>query len=440
MINTYIFDLDGTIIDSGEDIANSVNVAFEHFGYFRLSTEKLVSFVGDGARKLLERALLETTRKKFDFESDFGKKQFDEILSWYLEYYFSHSVEKTRLYAGIKELLKVLSKKNKNVALLTNKPAQISYEILKHFEIDKYFSLIVSPDCWVDVSKGEVHQDKNERKPNPKALEITVQKLCEIKNVKIQKENVLMIGDSKVDIQCGKAFGCKTVGCRGGLGKTDEMLAENPDFSFSVASEIEKFIDVLAEKDDVSEIQKFAMENEVPILQDAGSDFICEYIKNHDIKSILEIGTAIGFSSIRFAKIRENISVTTIEIDETRHNAAKENVKKENLDDRIELIFGDALEAQIDKKFDLIFIDAAKAQYIKFFEKYKENLNENGVIFSDNLSFHGMVEDLSLTHNYSTIKLVKKIRKYIDFLKNNEEFETEFFKIGDGVSVSKRIN
>ena len=115
------------------------------------------------------------------------------------------------------------------------------------------------------------------------------------------------------------------------------------------------------------------------------------------------------------------------------------NVESENLSDRIELILGNALETEIDKKFDLVFIDAAKAQYIKFFEKYKENLTENGVIVSDNLSFHGMVEDLSLTHNYSTIKLVKKIRKYIEFLKNNEEFETEFFKIGDGVSVPRKV-
>ena len=102
------------------------------------------------------------------------------------------------------------------------------------------------------------------------------------------------------------------------------------------------------------------------------------------------------------------------------------------------MIFGDALTEEIEGKFDLIFIDAAKAQYIKFFEKYKENLSENGVIVSDNLSFHGMVEDLSLTHNYSTKKLVKKIRKYIDFLKTNEEFETEFFDKGDGISVSRK--
>ena len=90
--------------------------------------------------------------------------------------------------------------------------------------------------------------------------------------------------------------------------------------------------------------------------------------------------------------------------------------------------------------FDMIFIDAAKGQYINFFQKYKENLAPDGVFISDNLSFHGMVDDLTLTHNYSTIKLVKKIRKYIDFLKQNTEFSTTFFANGDGISVSKRKN
>jgi predicted O-methyltransferase YrrM len=180
------------------------------------------------------------------------------------------------------------------------------------------------------------------------------------------------------------------------------------------------------------------MQNEVPIMQDEGSDFICDYIKSHGVKSVLEIGTAIGYSAIRFAGLSDDIRVTTIELDDERYKAAVKNVSEKGLNDRITLIHGDALTAEIEGKFDLIFIDAAKAQYTKFFEKYKSNLSENGVIISDNLSFHGMVEDLSLTHNYSTKKLVKKIRKYIDFLKANEEFETEFFKKGDGISVSRR--
>ena len=187
---------------------------------------------------------------------------------------------------------------------------------------------------------------------------------------------------------------------------------------------------------DISEIKLYARKNDVPIMQDQSQQFICEYIKNHNYKKILEIGTAIGYSTIQFAKTSPDVKVTSIELDIDRFIKARQNVEDCNLQDRITLINENALDTQLEEKFDLIFIDGPKAQYIKFFEKYKNNLNPNGVIISDNLFFHGMVEDLTLTHNYSTIKLVKKIRKYIDFLKNNQEFTTEFFELGDGISVS----
>lgn len=186
------------------------------------------------------------------------------------------------------------------------------------------------------------------------------------------------------------------------------------------------------------DIKTYARKNSVPIMQEDGIEFMVQYIKDHDVKKVLEIGTAIGYSTIKFAKAKDDVLVTSIEIDIDRHIQAKQNVNDCGLNERITLINADALTIDLDDKFDLIFIDAAKAQYIKFFEKYKNNLTEQGVIFSDNLSFHGMVEDLSLTHNYSTIKLVKKIRKYVDFLKQNQEFETTFYSLGDGVSISKK--
>ncbi len=189
----------------------------------------------------------------------------------------------------------------------------------------------------------------------------------------------------------------------------------------------------------LEEIKDFAKKNSVPILKDDSSEFICNYIKEHNCKNILEIGTAIGFSSIKFAKVAPDVHVTTIEIDIDRHNQAVQNISDNNLSSQITAIWGDATQYNLQGSFDLIFIDAAKAQYIKFFEKYKENLSADGVIISDNLSFHGMVEDLSLTKNDSTIRLVKKIRKYIDFLKNNTEFHTDFYDFGDGISVSKKI-
>lgn len=190
--------------------------------------------------------------------------------------------------------------------------------------------------------------------------------------------------------------------------------------------------------DNLLSIKAYASREAVPIMQDEGCDFICDYIKEHSCKNILEIGTAIGYSSIRFASLADDIKVTTIELDIDRHLKAVENFKAAGLSDRITAIHADALTCPLEGSFDLIFIDAAKAQYIKFFEKYKANLTPEGVIISDNLSFHGMVDDLSLTHNYSTKKLVKKIQKYAEFLRTNQEFDTTFFEIGDRIAVSKR--
>lgn len=186
------------------------------------------------------------------------------------------------------------------------------------------------------------------------------------------------------------------------------------------------------------EIRTYARKNAIPIMRDDGCEFICNYIREHNVKRVLEIGTAIGFSAIEFARAAEDVHVITLEVDIDRCIKAKQNIHDQGLDDKITAINCNALMYDLEGRFDLIFIDAAKAQYIKFFEKYKANLAPDGVFISDNLAFHGMVEDISLTHNDSTIKLVKKIIKYIDFLKANEEFETTFYECGDGISVSKR--
>ncbi|MGP1587409.1 MAG: YbaK/EbsC family protein [Treponemataceae bacterium] len=188
----------------------------------------------------------------------------------------------------------------------------------------------------------------------------------------------------------------------------------------------------------INDIKKYAKSNSIPIMKDEGLDFICDYIRDHKIKRVLEIGTAIGYSAIRFAKLDEDIFVSTIEYDIDRYQQAVKNIADNSLMDRITIYLGNALSVNISDKFELIFIDAAKAQYIKYFEKFKHNLAENGVIITDNLSFHGMVENPKLTYNYSTRKLVNKIRRFIDFLKINEEFSTEFLEIGDKIAVSKR--
>ena len=187
----------------------------------------------------------------------------------------------------------------------------------------------------------------------------------------------------------------------------------------------------------ISDLEEYAKDFHVPIMLKDGIEYLLEYIKNNNIKNILEIGTAIGYSSIRMALVNNDIKVTTIERDSNMYNEALKNIKSFNLDNRINIIYKDALDVELTDKYDLIFIDAAKSQYIKFFEKFKHNLNDNGVIITDNLSFHGLVKD-STNCSRNTKQLVKKIQNYIDFLKNNEEFDTEFISIGDGISITRK--
>jgi len=187
----------------------------------------------------------------------------------------------------------------------------------------------------------------------------------------------------------------------------------------------------------LEKIEKYAKENSIPIMQKDGIEFLEKFIKENNIKNILEIGTAIGYSAIKMALIDEDITITTIERDEQRYNEAVKNVKNFNLEDRINLIFGDALEVEVNGNYDLIFIDAAKAQSIKFFEKYEPFLNPNKYIITDNLDFHGLVNsEEKMSRNLR--QLIRKIKNYIEYLKQNKNYETIFYDIGDGVSVSKK--
>ena len=191
-------------------------------------------------------------------------------------------------------------------------------------------------------------------------------------------------------------------------------------------------------KEQILEMEGYAQEKNVPIIEKKSIAFIMKYIKEHNVKNILEIGTAIGYSAILMASANNDSFVTTIERDEERYMEAIKNVKKCGLDKRINVVFQDALDVNLseDLKYDLIFIDAAKGQYIKFFEKYKYFLKPTGTIITDNLKFHGYVGKKDKIESKNLKSLVEKIENYIDFLKNNEEFNTSFYDIGDGLSVS----
>lgn len=190
----------------------------------------------------------------------------------------------------------------------------------------------------------------------------------------------------------------------------------------------------------INEIRAYAKEEKVPIMMDDGLKFLIEYIAKNKIQSVLEIGTAIGYSSIMMALSNPSLTITTIERDEKRYLEALKNIKKLKLEDRITLIFNDALDVSLSEKYDLIFIDVAKAQSIKFFEKFEKNLNPSGTIITDNLKFHGLVDkDEEEIESRNLRALVRKIKEYISFLKGNINYKTDFYELGDGISVSKRI-
>ena len=189
---------------------------------------------------------------------------------------------------------------------------------------------------------------------------------------------------------------------------------------------------------EIREIKKYALEHKVPIMVDDGIDFLTTFIIKNQINSVLEIGTAIGYSAIMMALANPNTKITTIERDHERYMEALKNIKKLDLENRITLIFNDALEVNIDGKYDLVFIDAAKGQNINFFEKFSNNLNDNGYIITDNMEFHGLDGKEEEIQNRNLRALVRKIREYKEYLLGLSNYNVEFFNIGDGIAVAEK--
>jgi predicted O-methyltransferase YrrM len=193
--------------------------------------------------------------------------------------------------------------------------------------------------------------------------------------------------------------------------------------------------------DVIKEMERYAEANNVPIIEPDSILFIKKYIKLNDVKKILEVGTAIGYSAILMATAKDDVEVTTIERDDKRYREAVKNVNEAGLDDRIEVVFNDALDVNLaGYSYDLIFIDAAKSQLKKYFEKFQNYLNPGGVIITDNIKFHGLVAEKDKIESKNVRQLVDKIEDYKEYLQNNDEFITKFYDVGDGLAVSFRKN
>ncbi|MBP5342830.1 O-methyltransferase [bacterium] len=186
------------------------------------------------------------------------------------------------------------------------------------------------------------------------------------------------------------------------------------------------------------DLKEYASLNKVPIIKDEGLEFLLEKIKEFNVKSVLEIGTAIGYSAIRMAFL--GVNITTLERDEVSFIIAKENIKKYNLEDKIEPIHTDALLYTPEKSYDLIFIDAAKAQNKKFFLRFSPYLSENGIIIVDNLLFHGLTDKKPEEIKSKNLRsLIKKINEFKEWLISLDSYKTIFTNAGDGMSLSIKL-
>lgn len=195
------------------------------------------------------------------------------------------------------------------------------------------------------------------------------------------------------------------------------------------------------EKEDILfKIKEDALKNHVPILQDVSLELIEVILRIKKPNRILEVGTAVGYSSSIFSKYLsgENPKIKTIEINDDMYNIATSNIKKLGLDNVIEIVHADATkylyEIDDNEKYDVIFIDAAKGQYLKYLENAIRLSKKDTVIIADNVYFKGRVLSGYNEHRHRTA--TNRLREYIRLVTEDERLQTTVLNVGDGVAIS----
>jgi len=192
-------------------------------------------------------------------------------------------------------------------------------------------------------------------------------------------------------------------------------------------------------KEELQKIKEKALDEHIPIIMDDTLEVVDKILKEIKPKKILEIGTAVGYSAMCFSEyLQEGGKIDTIERDEERIKEAKENIKKVEVEEKINILEGDAVEIlpTLKEKYDMVFIDAAKGKYPFFLKEALRMLEKNGVILADNILYKGYVMGDYNKHKQRTA--VRNLREYIAEVTNNPDLETEILEVGDGLAITKR--
>ena len=186
----------------------------------------------------------------------------------------------------------------------------------------------------------------------------------------------------------------------------------------------------------IEKIEEFAKENYIPIARKQTIDFLINLVKKNNYKSFLEIGTAIGYTSINIALINPEIRILTLEYEEKRAVIARQNFKDFNVENQIQMVICDARFYYPDLNYDLIFIDAAKKRNKYFLEKFSKRLNNNGTIIIDNMNLDDLWIDANKDKKAEYDKVNQEFKEYILSLK---EYDVKIYDdIGDGIAVLKK--
>lgn len=191
-------------------------------------------------------------------------------------------------------------------------------------------------------------------------------------------------------------------------------------------------------QEELERIKQKALETHIPIIMDDTLAVIEEILVDQKPKTILEIGTAVGYSAICFTKLlAPNGRIDTIEREKERVEEAQANIKKVGVEEQIKIYEGDAIEIlpTLKEQYDVVFIDAAKGKYPFFLKEALRMIKPYGIIFADNILYKGYV--LSDYNKHKQRTAVRNLRQYIKEVSENPNLETQILEVGDGLAVSK---
>ncbi len=188
----------------------------------------------------------------------------------------------------------------------------------------------------------------------------------------------------------------------------------------------------------IKQVKDHAQKNYLPIVRPKTLEKLIDTCKERSVTSVLEIGTATGYSGLNLLTI-PNLLLTTIEKEETRFCKAQENFALAEVNNRVTQICGDAGEvlqslADEGRKFDLVFLDGPKGQYIKYLPNITRLLNNGGIIFADNILLGGLLNDESrVTHKNRT--MVRNMKEFLSKISDERYFKSQIYQIEDGFAI-----